>query len=1035
MRSLSRRGALLLGALGTAAAAACVTQEKRSDTVASAAEPVLSVSTVDTTPQFAAVGLVSTHQVLCSGTLIAPDLVITAAHCFFDIATGCDGKGNPQPSLPANKETELAGAMFKISPSGVPDGATAFTIDDVAIHPNAYADLSTCPACGAQSGSCVDCNVLDSGNIGAGINFDLDVAIAHLATPVPSSLAVPLQVVTDISDPALAASASWVHLNLDVSTDFAQDTPVRPTVVGWGLDDFCTTVRRSGQALFAGTGPGWDQQCNSRASCQGQTGCQSGPLVPIHRILPSGAVPAPGDSGSPLIVVGGTQGLNGGGGGFADITPPGVPLVLGVLDSGSSNPTCGASYVDAGFDGGIPIGQDTLTSYAAPYTAQTGAWIEQTIADFDGDGVPNASDNCPTVPNAKQQDSNYDAELEIVLAGGCTDYSMSGCPSDEGHVPTPADAPGYADHWRASYPGDACDRNATTATATVQVVDPEGRFAPCTVCTIARGTTQSCAPSPGLLCPALLSSGLSFTSYIGDNTGGAPAATGMSAPAFCVCPGADTDPAWHADCQKQTANLPCVIGRDSLYPPGTANVQGSGWWPITQAAGRLGRFPITVFPFPNLTTTHQEYSDLTVAEGLYNPTLSVHATWDFPSDLANLGIPVTATSLTGVRWGSVRSFSPVASEAQPAANTANTYAPTNVAITGETVYEFFDPLYVPVFGVWELGGFPHDPGDPPWQTLVDGATAPIEQTLSGGARFAGERFDAPGLSLLGMVSAGASDLLVGDDVVTGVPFQWSGAPAIVVEHGTTNLQGAFVVTAGHMSTVMSVPGDSADPPDLRSYDAADALLRSLHVDASGASLTVIDVQAALAGTPNASTVPISGAIPSAPVGMTWSASDASLYVADQMPCSNGGAALRLLRIDRKLVSTELWRLACAYFLPEDVFLSTSSQKESVLGVVTGGHSEVAAFDSLGSPRWSLRVQGELAAAPMAIDGGVSLALVRRGDTRHGLLDLRFVPRAKTAPHLCGTRWLRHHVDTSALSVLGDPAVDCEELEGRDDDDR
>jgi hypothetical protein len=1038
MRNVSRHRVLAGLMLGTAAATACVAAQKRKETLGSTAEPMYSVSTVDTTPQFAAVGHLNRPPFgfFCSGTLIAPDLVLTASHCFADIAAGCDGSGNPQPSLSARKESLRAGTTFVVSPSGLSDAdaSSPFTVDDVAINPAAYLDLGACPACGSQTSGCVDCTALDPASPQNGLNLEFDSALVHLAVPVPSSLAVPIQVVTDIADPSLSSAVGWVHLNLDLTSDFTQPGAIRPTIVGWGFDDFCTTSRRSGLALFNAGATTWDQTCVGAWSCQGPTACQPVTRIQIERLLPTGPVPGPGDSGSPLIIAGGSGGLNGVGGGFPDISPPGVPFVLGVATQSSVPGSCGASYVSPQFDGGAIPGKAYSAAYTATFNTANATWLEKTIADFDGDGLPNASDNCPTVPNAKQQDSNYDAELEIVLAGGCADYSASGCPAGEGHVPTAADPPEYVAHWHASYPGDACDANATTATATVRVGDPQRRQLPCTVCTIARGATENCVPSPNLICPAVLSSGLSFTSYIGDPLGGAVAAAGTSAPAFCACPGADTDPGWHANCQNQRI-APCVIGNDLLFPTGRTSQNGSGWWPITKAGGPVGRFPRDVFPFPALTTTHQEYSDLTIAEGLYDPSISVLAIWDFTADLADLGLPATATSVVGVRWGSVRSFSPAARDMQPAPNTANTYAPTNAEITSETLYRFFNPVYVPVFGVWELGGFPHDPGDPPWETLVDGASAPIEQTRNGGARFAGERFDAAGLALLGMVSSGASDLLVGDDVITGVPFQWSGAPAIVVEHGTTNLQGAFVVAAGRLSTVTVMPGDSADPPDLRSYDAADALLRSLHVDATGAALTVIDVQATLGGTPNAARFPVSGAIPTSPVGLNWSGSDASLYVADEMPCNSGGSALRLLRIDRKLVSTELWRLACARILPEDVLLSTTSE-EHVLGVVTHDRSEVAAFDGLGSPRWSLRVRGKLAAAPIAIDGGASLALARRGDTTRGLLDLRFVPRAEASRHLCGTRWLRHHVDMSSLSVLGAPALDCgrESADPDDDDD-
>jgi hypothetical protein len=305
-------------------------------------------------------------------------------------------------------------------------------------------------------------------------------------------------------------------------------------------------------------------------------------------------------------------------------------------------------------------------------------------------------------------------------------------------------------------------------------------------------------------------------------------------------------------------------------------------------------------------------------------------------------------------------------------------------------------------------------------------SAPIEQTIAGEARPAGERFDGAGLALLASVGAGTSDLLVGDDVVTGVPFQSTVMAAVVVDHGTTNVRGGFVVSAiGQIATATGRPGiTSADPPDLRAYDATNALLRSLHVDSTGASVTTVDVRAALAGRSSTSTVAVSGAVPQAPLALAWNASESSLYLVDAVSTGLKDVALRLLRIDRDYGSTELWRLQGVRKLPDAVLLSMSPQNERVLGIVSEGHSEVASFDGLGSPQWSLSVVGAFATAPISTQAGASFALRRTGDTSRGLLDLRHVARADTASHLCGTHWLRHQVVTSPLSVLGDPSVDC-----------
>jgi hypothetical protein len=624
--------------------------------------------------------------------------------------------------------------------------------------------------------------------------------------------------------------------------------------------------------------------------------------------------------------------------------------------------------------------------------------------------------------------------LELDLGNNCSSPPalLGGCGLNPGHVPTKTDTPDYIGHFHAQYHGDACDMNATTAAVPARVRDPLGRTAPCIRCTII-GSGGSCGTT-SQVCPAFLTSGISFNSYIGNSLGNAQATPGTSAPSFCQCPGADTDPNWHVDCQTQKSAPQCTIASDILFPSGQLNQSGSGWFPISEA-GTVSR--ADQLPFPALATTHQEFSDDTSgANGPYNPNLGALATWDFPANLGEFSQLASAKSLTGVLWGHVVSFTPQPqTNPQPLVNTPNSYVPSTVSLEGETLFTVFNVRYAPVSGIWEEGGSAVNLGDPPWETIVAGVSTPIEQTIAGEARLAGERFDSAGLSLLTGVGAGTSDLLVGDDVITGVPFRSNLVAAVVVDHGTTNVHGAFTVSPiGQVTTVTGGRTTfAADPPDLRSYDANDALLRSLHVDTSGASVTVLDVQAALAGVTSTATMSVTGAAPRTPLALAWNGAEASLYVVDAMPSGAKDMALRLLRIDRKYGSRELWRLEGVRKLPDAVLLSMSPQNERVLGIVSEGHSEVAAFDSVGSPQWSLSVAGDFAAAPISTESGASLALRRHKDTSRGLLKLRFVSRGKAANHLCGTHWLRQHVITSPRSVLGDPSVECGE-EHQDEDD-
>jgi hypothetical protein len=976
-----------------------------------------SASGTDTTAQFAAVGFFSNG---CTGTRIAPDLVLTAARCFPDIVRGCDGLGHAVGPLSLRKHDLLRGITFNVNASGSSHGGASLNVDDVVFAPGAYANLGSCSV--TSNINCAKADRPPTADPTAGRNLESDEAIVHLTSnshPV-------VRVITDISDPSLSSSASWAHVDINPSTDLASTSTAQPIVVGWGNDDQNTTTRRSGFAQFTLDPVGWDEACGGAWTCLGPpsgacsiNGTGGGhPITAlvVHRVLPDGIVPAAGDWGGPLIVSGGTSGFNGAGGGMADLAPTGEPFILGVMSAGDETPG-GQS---------LPSGQDFPSEYSATFHAANGAWIEKITHDFDGDGIADDADNCPTVPNAGQSDTNFDAELQFVLdLDACGDYSSTGCPAGEGHVPTASDTDAYVSHFHAFYPGDACDTNATTAASTFTATNPFGQQDTCVQCTIIGSTMAGCSPWPGHLCPTRWTSGIHLDSFIGSPLGDAPTTTGTTEPSFCRCDGADSDPTWHADCQSSSMPLPCTIGRDILFPEPAA-LPGSGWQHLT-----LGSFGGIVFdvPYVPLQTTHQEKSDSTILSGAFNPVANAGADsiWDFLTDRSEFGVPTSSTSMTGVLWANVQTFEAVSFEGNPVTNLPDSFLPTTVAVEPGVVFRAFNPLYRPVFGIWELGGQPHDTGDPPWTVIVNGI-APIEQTMTGGSSLAGDRYDAVALSLLAGVGSGASDLLVGDDVVAGVAFHATLNAAVIVGHDTTDVLGALSPNvAGRVGGVLartSVPG--VDPVDLRSYDATDGVLRSLHVAGAAAALTAVDVQAALTGVSRSVTTPVTGVIPSGPLAVAWNQGESSLYVLDA-PSIRHRTALRLLRIDPKSVSRELWRLEGVRQPPANVFLSMSrDSSERVLSMVVDGRSEIAAFDSNGVATWSTTVSGELAAPAISSDGGVSLALRGlEGRFEKGLLRLRLIPRTHTAKQLCGAPWLREH-------AASDPRGECDR-EGRDGD--
>jgi hypothetical protein len=140
-----------------------------------------------------------------------------------------------------------------------------------------------------------------------------------------------------------------------------------------------------------------------------------------------------------------------------------------------------------------------------------------------------------------------------------------------------------------------------------------------------------------------------------------------------------------------------------------------------------------------------------------------------------------------------------------------------------------------------------------------------------------------------------------------------------------------------------------------------------------------------------------------------------------VPGHGATQALRLLRIDSSMTSTELWRLR-SDMLPDRVFLTVSWEGERILAITTGDDSEVVTLDASGRPIASFSLDGRLDAAPIATSAGFSVPL--RGWHLGGppvanVLDLKLVTRNQASPGLCGTRWLHARVDEKNSSVLGD----------------
>jgi hypothetical protein len=151
-----RSGSMPLLSLAAAVMAACATEEPApvSDAIQDIVGGVVTCS-------YPGVGKLSSATGICSATLVAPDMILTAAHCL--------GYGTADPAP--------AGATFQINNYGGACGASS----TYAVA--RYASFGTQP--GAD-----------------------DVAIAQLASPVPTAVATPMRFATSV--PPLATGATIV---------------------------------------------------------------------------------------------------------------------------------------------------------------------------------------------------------------------------------------------------------------------------------------------------------------------------------------------------------------------------------------------------------------------------------------------------------------------------------------------------------------------------------------------------------------------------------------------------------------------------------------------------------------------------------------------------------------------------------------------------------------------------------------------------------------------------------------------------------
>jgi hypothetical protein len=333
---------------------------------------ILGGSTID--HAFPAVGTLAG----CTATLVAPDVVLFAAHCVPELAQGC-----------RSPEDAMRGLEFVLAPSGCLEdlsegGAVvcagerhAYAIADIAVQPRSY-DLEAPSKCPASAPAADRCGTALSFETALYAPFDLALARLRVSRLVsPASRAKPLPVVTSVTDDA--PSAYTIHRKIDLRPFTTAQGCARPrgTVVGWGYNERHAMARISGTMDFY-SGPAWDEICQPIFTCDagvadgscaldGTPGAFAVQALLMHRGSTSPSAfdleyASTGDSGGPLLVHGGSA--------LGAVPELGDgSFVVGVLSLAAHPPVASR-------------GEDVPALYAATFEPSNARFIEQTLARF-----------------------------------------------------------------------------------------------------------------------------------------------------------------------------------------------------------------------------------------------------------------------------------------------------------------------------------------------------------------------------------------------------------------------------------------------------------------------------------------------------------------------------------------------------------------------------------------------------------------------------------------------------------------------------